>query len=343
MHMKRIFSLILAALCAAHGPASGESRLPTDVLTAIRDADLRLATLGRRLALANAALCTRQQPDTGLVFLALDAFDVSFRKVLQARFDIDSNVAVEAVVPNSPASSADLREGDSLISVNGLALKPGIEGPPTMASIVAVHERFATLAADKPIRFEIRRRGVPHQITIMPTPACRSRFELRVGSAFDASSDGEMVQIGSRFLAALGDDDLAVLVAHELAHNILEHPQRLAAVGADGGLLAGFGRNVAFFRQTETQADILSVSLIANAGFAPENAPKFWRGAGRRIYGSAFADRSHPSWRDRAATTEAEANKIAQTAARPYVSDVLKSRGVPLDGNWQAILVRARR
>src|SRR3546814_7590243 len=62
---------------------------------------------------------------------------------------------------------------------------------------------------------------------------------------------------------------VAAPIAHELAHNILRQRERLEAKGVNYGLLSGIGRNVGYFRQTELEADILSVSLPANAHYDP--------------------------------------------------------------------------
>src|SRR3546814_10543788 len=64
---------------------------------------------------------------------------------------------------------------------------------------------------------------------------------------------------------------VAAPIAHELAHNILRHRERLEAKGVNYGLLSGIGRNVGYFRQTELEADILSVSLLANANYDPRS------------------------------------------------------------------------
>src|SRR3546814_14264401 len=77
----------------------------------------------------------------------------------------------------------------------------------------------------------------------MPLPACRSRFEVVLGNSFLAQADGELVQIGSRFLADY-PQWVAAPIAHELAHNILRHRERLEEKGVSYGLLSGIGRNV---------------------------------------------------------------------------------------------------
>src|SRR5262249_23704123 len=155
---------------------------------------------------------------------------------------------------------------------------------------------------------------------------------LKLDGGYDAQADGIMVQVGARFLDGFSDDELAALVAHELSHNILHHRERLEAKGVDFGMLAGFGGNVKYFRQTETEADLLSVYLLANAGYDVQPAPPFWTKFGKATDMGFLRDRTHPGWKDRAATVESEAAQVAATPARPILPALLTARDKPLDG-----------
>jgi predicted Zn-dependent protease len=183
---------------------------------------------------------------------------------------------------------------------------------------------------------------VPVKVTIHPVPACRSRFELLLTSGYNASADGTMVQISSRFLEEYTPDQVAAAVAHEFSHNILHHRDRLEARGVDFGMLSGFGANVKYFRQTELQADLLSVYLLANAGYPPRASVAFWQRFGPSKAGGIFRSRSHPHWRDRVVTLEAAIAKLETISARPMIPDLIAERSQPLDGDWQSLLIRHR-
>jgi predicted Zn-dependent protease len=183
---------------------------------------------------------------------------------------------------------------------------------------------------------------VPLKVTIHPIPVCRSRFELLLTSGYNASADGTMVQISSRFLEEYTSDQVAAAVAHEFSHNILHHRDRLEARGVDFGILSGFGANVKYFRQTELQADLLSVYLLANAGYPPRASVAFWQRFGPSKAGGIFRSRSHPHWRDRVVTLEAAIAKLETISARPMIPDLIAERSQPLDGDWQSLLIRHR-
>ncbi|MEN2712068.1 M48 family metallopeptidase [Sphingomonas sp. NPDC092331] len=309
---------------------------------AVRAADLRVASIGWKLAVSNAPLCDRLEAGTGMQLHTLDQFDAARRESARKHFGFPTPVAVEGVVAGGPAEKAGLRSDDALVRIGSIEIA-GLAGRPgTTDRLVAAQQAIAALPIGEPVAVDVLRAGAPVRLTLRSVPACRSRFELELDGGFGASADGTMVQIGSGFLDDYPDDQLAAVIAHEFAHNILHHRERLEARGVAYGLLAGFGGNVKYFRQTEVQADLLSVYLLANANY-PVRAPiAFWRSFGPSKAGGVLRSRSHPAWRDRVATLEAEAAKVEGISARPIIPASLAERGAPLDGNWQSILIRSR-
>lgn len=333
-------AIALASLLA--GAAAAESPPADDRFEAIRAADMRLAAMGWRLASANAPLCDRLEPGTGLQLHTLDQFEGGDREAAQRHFGFEAPVAVEGVVAGTPAARAGIRADDSIVRIGTLDLRQGKGEPGTTDRLVATQLALAALPPDAPIRLELLRRGQWLRVTVDPVPVCRSRFELRLADDLRASADGTMVQISSRFFDDYPEDQVAAVVAHEFSHNILRHRARLEARGVSFGMLSGFGGNVKYFRQTELEADLLSLYLLNNAGYPPRAAPAFWRVFGpRRIFGF-LTSRSHPHWRDRVATLEAEIARIERVSVRPIVPPLVAERDRPLSGDWEALLIPAR-
>lgn len=320
-------------------PARADDAL---LFEAVRSSDMRVAGIGWRLATANARLCDRIEAGTGLQLHTLDQFDSGVRESARAHFGFTTPVAVEGVVPGGPADRAGLRADDSLVRVGPIDIAKLPGKPGSTDRLVATQLAIAALPLDAPIAIQAVRAGAAIHTTLQPVPACKSRFELELDGGFSASADGTMVQIGSGFLDDYPDDQLAAVMAHEFAHNILHHRDRLEARGVDYGLLAGFGANVKYFRQTELQADLLSVYLLANADYPMHSSVLFWKHFGPSKAGGILRSRSHPAWRDRVATLEAEIAKVQLMAARPIVPPLIAERDKPLDGDWQSILVRQR-
>jgi hypothetical protein len=333
--------LALAALASLTRPAAAEDAPLRGTFEAVRAIDAQVARIGYRLATTNAPLCDRLEPGLGIVLHTPSQYTGGLRKEAVAHFRFAGPVAVEAVIEGSPAAQAGIKADDTLIAIGPAQFAPADpQAKTSTAALITAVAQFAALPPDRPLEIRGVRDGVAYTRTVAPIPACRTRFEAAIESDFEAQADGEMVQLSSRFLTDYPEDQVAAAMAHELAHNILHHRERLEAQGVSYGLLAGLGRNVRYFRQTEIEADILSVSLLANAGYDPNAAVRFWRDFGPRHAGGILQSRSHPAWRDRLSTIERAVADLGSEL--PTLPAVLASRGRPLSGDWQSLLVKAR-
>ncbi len=113
-------------------------------------------------------------------------------------------------------------------------------------------------------------------------------------------------------LYAKEDDELAAVLAHELAHNILGHRARLDEAKVSRGMFKSVGRNARLIRETEVEADRLSIYLLDRAGYPIEGATRFWRRFGPQHGLGIFASPTHPGWKQRVATMEQEATVLAK-------------------------------
>lgn len=321
---------LLAALLLVAAPVPAPQADVRAALEVLRGYDARLAAIGWRLATANRALCRRLAPTPGWALHALGQYGPEARDAARASFGFALPVAVELVVPGSPAAAAGVTADDSLAAVAGRAL-------PDAASSRKASSRDRDAAAalvaeqpvDAPLAVTLVRGGVSRDVAIAASPGCRSAFEVLAGDGLSASSDGAVVQVGERFLRDYRDEEIAVIVAHELAHTILAHRARLDAAGVKRGLLKEFGRNARLFRRTEDDADRLAVALLYNAGYDPASAAAFWREHGG-LDGGLFRSRTHGSTGARAALSSAAAAAIPAGAARPFIPPVLATRDEPL-------------
>ena len=232
--------------------------------------DARLATIADRLLVANSALCRTTMPVAGLVLHSIDQYSAS----VPSEHFANGPLAVAALVPGGPAERAGLQPDDGIVTINGVpvdALVPA-EGQHLRE---AAFERLADSTGL--IDVSVRRNGATMSVGLQGEEGCRALVEIRVGSGPTAQTDGRVLQVRYDFAAELSDDTLAVVVAHELAHVVLEHRKRKQAAGIDNGLFASLGRNQQANRAAEIEADRLSVHLLANAGYSATLAPNFWR------------------------------------------------------------------
>lgn len=321
-----------AAILLAFGATPVLAQDSAATFDALRTVDARMAGIAYRLTTANAALCRDLAPTPGWAIHAIGQYDPGTRDQARRSFGFEAPIAVEAVVPGSPAAAAGVRDNDSLVSVDGTALNETTpaKGSNSVGRDAAV-EAIAALPAARPLRVRLLRDGRTRDVQIAASPGCRSAFEVLIGPGMTASADGRIVQIGVRFFERYTDDEVAVVVAHELSHNILHHARRLDAAGVKRGLLAEVGRNGRLFRLTEDQADLLGMHLLRNAGYDPQIAVRFWREHGGDVDGGLFRSRTHPSSSARAKAIEAEIARIPAGAGKPFVPPLIADADRPLD------------
>lgn len=316
---------VIALLLAAAAPVSPPV-LDAASLEALRAIDLRLATIAHRLVTANAPLCRDQAPATGMVLHAINQYDPETQPTARQVFGFTAPISVEAVVPGSPAGAAGVAPNDGVLSIGERPLTAAAAPPSSVDrdSALTLLEATAT-----PIRVVTTRGGRTQAVAINAPLGCRSRFEVLLGPEMTAQADGKVVQIGVRFFERYRDDEVAVIVAHELAHNILRHRVRLEAAGVKGGLLGELGRNASLGQAAELEADTLGVTLLYNAGYDPASAARFWRERGGDIDGGLFRSRTHPATKRRVAAIEAAAAAWGEQQ-RPFVPPILASRDQPM-------------
>lgn len=273
-----------AARAQAQPAASAAERAPGSFL---RESDHRIVSIVYRLGLAGRAFCPEPFPLTGLAFHHLAEYRPQDRAEAIARYGVDRGIGILSVVEDSPAARAGLAAGDVILSANGAALPPpgGIAAEPDenrrRARMHASEEQLEDQLRRGPARIETIRAGQRRTVTLAPVPGCPARGRLARSGQDNAFADGRYAIMTTGFLGFFrNDEELAVALAHELAHNILRHPQQLEAQGVPTGMMRHIGRNARLVRATEEEADRLSVRLLAAAGYNLDAIIPFWR----RVY-----------------------------------------------------------
>ena len=268
-------------------------------LSRLQAEDARVAAMSWRLQTANVPLCQKTARISGMSIHALSQYRSDQRAAAAAQFGLGAHPVVAAVAPDSAAGRAGLKPGDALTAIDGQPTPPVHPGA-GYAPVGQAETMLDAALALSPADLRISRQGAEQSVTLVGDIGCASRVQIIAGGSINAQADGQYVQINSAMLDfATNDDELAVIVGHELAHNILRHislktPSKTA----------------------EYQADRLGVWLMARAGYNVNVVVPFWTRFEKRTNAGIFADGSHPSPKKRlAAVAAAVAQLKAQRAA----------------------------
>lgn len=287
------------------------AKVDVDTYRALAAQDLRLASIGYRLASANAPFCRIKGYNPGWVIH--DIAQYPDQSMARAAFGFATPLAVSGVVAGGPAAVAGIHAGDSIVSlrysVNGYDWAPGAgQGYSRVAAYKALLAEGWKTENDPETIF--RRDGQDVALRFHPGLVCASDFQVDTKDKADAGADGKMVSITTGMMDFAKDDgELAAAVAHEMAHNILGHRERLVALGRK--------KRNSDVKTTEVEADRLSIWLLANAGYDLDTAMRFWQRWGQQFSAS---DATHPRWKDRMASMKQE---IALVASTPQVDGLL--------------------
>lgn len=159
----------------------------------------------------------------------------------------------------------------------------------------------------------------------------------------------------------LTDDEVAMVMGHEIAHALEEHARQRAAQAEISNLganvvsqLTGFGNlgnadigsnakmlSLRFSRQEETEADLIGMDIAARAGYDPRAAVTLWQKLGTVLQAGDEFTSTHPSGRSRIAVLESHMKEVLPLYARamempteklaPYQPNMANLRGAPED------------
>ncbi len=240
-------------------------------------------------------------------------------------------------------SSGSLREGDRVLTINGEEVPGGQNG------WAMLNQYGAQLArSGQPITLTATRGRQKITAQYPVVQACAYNVAVQNNNQWNAFADGETVHIEAKLAQDVtNDDDLAFVVAHELAHNVLTHvskQQQNVMTGAVAGLavealIAGLGGGsmngeiaqmggglggMQYSQDFEREADYVGLYILAGTGYDLEAGPRIARRIAEQNPQTIRYGTSHPSSAERAASLQATIREIQQkmSAGQPLVPNM---------------------
>jgi hypothetical protein len=283
--LRSAFLIALSASCldtakAAAQPAPAAAGPVETGSTTLRKDDLRVALVAYRLALAGAPLCAVRYPLTGMLFHHLAEYELGDRPLMVARYGLDRGPGVLTVLSGTPAARAGLVAGDVLLAVNRRAL-------PTGTSVAAEprRDKWRRLADESEAELETALRSGPAELRVLregrelslrlgSVPGCLGRVRLARSTQVNAFATGRTVVMTTAMMRFLrSESELAVVLGHELAHNVFGHRQ----MRNEDGILRSLGLKPSTVWKREEAADRFGLRLMSAAGYDLDSAIPFWR------------------------------------------------------------------
>ncbi|HSR62632.1 MAG TPA: M48 family metallopeptidase [Gammaproteobacteria bacterium] len=294
---------------------------------ALREAvrnEQRLHDVAWPILAAGRPLCIdRYRRATGIKYSNKHNIPEEMQDAAVSEFDMGENLQILAIAEGSPAALAGLQVGDIIMSVNGESAPVGEEAAKKMAELIKEQGE----KSDQ-LDFVVHREGISNTINVTPVEICDYPVLVVNKDDVNAFADGNNIFVTQGMMDfTRSNNELSLVVAHELAHNNMRHIKAKKTnylLGFLADLLLGgltgvdlgirYAAAQAYSKDFEAEADYVGMYIMARAGNELEGAPEFWRRMGIRnpesIEDNYLA--SHPSTPERFVALEDSIEEIRQ-------------------------------
>ena len=334
--MPLILLLLLASFLASCTPRANPYGQLADIqkqgdesvkaaIMVVLDKEARLFRVAWPLQLAALDMCHGGNKSIGIKLIHHFELPRNIRHLAAEIVGAEGFYVVE-VAPGSPAHNAGLKRGDQLITMQGLHLNG-------QASYEEANKRVQELPERTPITLRYLRDGIASTASILPVNVCNYEVYMVQSDEINAYADGLRVVIFAGMEEFTESDaELALVVAHEIAHNAMKHIEkkvtnraiglvldtiiaRLAKVDS-GRLFEQIGAQV-FSQEFEREADYVGLYIMALADYDINNGvADFWRRMGTEASPASINfGATHPTTPDRFLVLESTIDEINEKIA----------------------------
>jgi hypothetical protein len=232
--------------------------------------------------------CSNKQLNSiGAQGIASADFEASWKVTEKKIFGGDEFI-ITWVAENGPAAKAGLAINDKVLALNGV-----IYGNNQQQHKKFYAETARIKTSESPVTYlKIKRNQQLINLTINQERICGYPVVLADSDSVNVYADGKRIIITKGMLRfARNDQDLSLVIAHELGHNLMGHLDKKQSNSMLGTLLdlaaAANGINTrgtfgnagasAFSQDFEAEADYVALYYMNAAGLPLEGVANFWR------------------------------------------------------------------
>lgn len=189
-------------------------------LVAMQD---RLYRVAAPILLNNINLCQRRAYLLGFTAKNKYSYSSEFIESAHKTLGLGEQLQIMGVMPGSGAASAGIKNGDKLVAISEIPLPQGQSAEAQARGVLG-----SVLADKTAIDLTINRGGADMALKVPLTHLCAFSMELGNTDNVNAYADGHRVLLTRGMMKALpSDEELAYVIATEIARNALGQPAKL--------------------------------------------------------------------------------------------------------------------
>ena len=276
-------------------------------------------SIGYKVNSSNADICNKTDFNSGLTFANENVMGLKIARFFPEKINLGSRVSIIDIVKNSPADKAGLTLGDVILEVEGFIFPEGKN------ALKKISKHFKDIE-EKPVkRIKIDRKGEILTFDINQKKICNYPIIFTQDKIVNAYADGKSIIMTQGMVDyARDDNEIAMVIAHELAHNDRGHLDAkkkntlimgsigfildLMTIYYSGGTAGGNAENTemwskigsqAYSVEFEKDADYGGLYYAYRAGYDISQVKNFWERIGSENPKQIAISSTHPATSER--------------------------------------------
>ena len=276
-------------------------------------------SIGYRINSLNADICNKTDFNSGITYANENVIGLKIAKFFPSNLNLGPKVSIINIVKNSPADKAGLTVGDIILELEGFTFPEGKN------ALKKISKHFKDFEEKEKKKIKIDRNGQILKFDINQIKICNYPIIFTQDKIVNAYADGKSIIMTQGMVDyAKDDNEIALVIAHELAHNDRGHLDAkkkntlimgsigfildLMTIYYSGGTAGGDAQNTemwskigseAYSVEFEKDADYGGVYYAYRAGYDISNVKNFWERIGSENPKQIAISSTHPATAER--------------------------------------------